>query len=199
MQGNKNIDCRFIANKIIIENNKTKTKDSLGLTIGRLGKLVLLVEIAYMQRHGSALIKDNYTNSEKGYGLLIERLFCSYDYAKLITVQIPQISSISFKENIYSQQEVEQLIGDKLNSEIDDIVKSVMEITNNTDSVDLREMLRLDKYIDIPDTMRMETIVSDKVKYVPKSTYIVPKYFVYQAYKDFDFKKLEHFNQEQTF
>ncbi len=199
MLGNKNLDCRFVANKIIIENDKIKTKDSLRLTIGRLGKLVLLTEIAYMQRYGNALIKDNYSNNEKGYGLYIDRLLCSYDYAKLMAKEIPIISSISFKKVIYSQQEVEQLIGDKLNSEIDDIVKRIVEITNKTDSVDLREKLRLDKYIDIPDTMRLATIVSDKVKFVPASTYLVPKDFIYQAYKDFDFNKLEYFNQEQEF
>jgi len=199
MQGNKNIDCRFIANKIIIENNKTKTKDSLTLTISRLAKLVLLTEIAYMQRYGNALIKDTYRNNEKGYGLYIDKLLCSYDYAKLMPIEIPITSSVSFKEVEYSQQQVEQLIGEKLNSEIDDIVKCIVEITNKTDSVDLREILRLDKYIDIPDTMRLATIVSDKEKYVPNEIYIVPKYCIYQAYKDFDFNRLQQFNQEQTF
>ena len=100
---NENMDCRFIANKIIIEYNKTKTKNSLGLTISRLGKLVLLVEIAYMQRYRNALIRDNYRNNEQGHGLYIDSILCSYDYWKLMPVKIPQKFSINFQETFYSQ------------------------------------------------------------------------------------------------
>ncbi|MBQ7880869.1 MAG: hypothetical protein IJ358_03405 [Clostridia bacterium] len=195
---NENMDCRFIANKIIIEYNKTKTKNSLGLTISRLGKLVLLVEIAYMQRYRNALIRDNYRNNEQGHGLYIDSILCSYDYWKLMPVKIPQKFSINFQETFYSQQEIEQLIGDKLNSKIDEIINYIVEITNKTDTVDLREMLRLDEYINIPDTMRLASIVTDKVKCVLRRIYVVPKYLIYQAYQDFDFENLEQFNNLQT-
>ena len=59
-------------------------------------------------------------------------------------------------------------------------------------------MLRLDEYINIPDTMRLASIVTDKVKCVLRRIYVVPKYLIYQAYQDFDFENLEQFNNLQT-
>lgn len=166
----KGIDCRYIANKIIIETNKTKDKNSLILTSVRLSKLVLLIDIAYMHKHKKMLIKNAYAWWSKGIAL--PNIYYSYRG----TVGNPLLKEVAVLDNL-TQKEYEQKLDVKLRNEINDIVENVLETTRYIDTLDLIDLLMVDIDED-EDT-------------------IIYKEEIWDIYKKFDFNKLKELNEKE--
>lgn len=167
---NMGLDCNYIANKIMIETFNNKTDDDLILTNGRLNKLVLLVNIAYMQKKSKFLVKNDYFLWPSG--LVVPKIH--FDY-------MVYSSGYKFGKRIakvegQSQEEYEKGVDPNLKSDVNSIVSKIVEITRYVDTVDLRELLAVGINEDENTVIYQEEII--------------------KIYKNFDFQKLIDLNNE---
>ena len=170
-------DYKFIVNKIFIEISKQNTNYiSLSLSLSRLNRLLVLVDIAYRQKNGKPLIKDEYRIWHKG--LVVHKLYSHYMY---------QINEKELRKYEKSYQEsIESSIDNDVNNEINELVSMVVNSTGFIDSVDLIELLKnneLQTFVEPNDITDRKNAVSHK--------------FVTEFYKDFDFNKLKELNERE--
>lgn len=166
----KGIDCRYIANKIIIETNKIKDKNSLTLTSVRLNKLVLLTDIAYMQKHKKLLVENDYAWWSKGIAL--PKIYYSYSGTVGYSLKKHVVLINGIKHHDYEQKLNKDLIID-----ISKVIKNVLEITRYVDTLDLINLLMVDIEEEL-DTIIYKEEIAD-------------------IYKNFDFNKLKQLNEKE--
>ncbi len=174
-----------ISNKIVGVYND-KYLDKVPMTIRKLNRLLLLVEICYMQKYGKALIREDYHNSEMG--LITDTLTCN---------NLSTTDNYFFITDIdaeITQEDAEEVLGITLNMEINKIVDYVLSNTVYLDSTDLAEISKIEKYITIPSSICSIALSPTKKKIL--TDYVVPKDLIYQAYKYFDISSLTELNEE---
>lgn len=166
------LDCNFIANKIISETYRTKDNNTLTLTCKRLNKLVLLVNIAYMQKYSKLLVKNDYRLWISG--LVVPKIYYCYSRNG---VKYDSTLETDLVEGM-KQEEVEKTINHELNSEINNLVKQILGMTRYIDTIDLVEILLVKRL------NQDYQIDSD-----------IPKKIISKFYKDFNFDKLKELNE----
>ena len=170
-------DYKFIVNKIFIEISKQNTNYiSLSLSLSRLNRLLVLVDIAYRQKNGKPLIKDEYRIWHKG--LVVPKLYSHYLY-------LIEENKLRQFDKCY-QESMESSIDSDVNNEINELVSMVVNSTEFVDSVDLIELLKNDElqsFVDPNDINERKTVISQN--------------FVTEFYQDFDFNKLKEFNERE--
>ena len=189
-QFNKNetqIDCFFVANKFIELNNLRKNKNSFHFSIRRLQRLVLLVEICYMQLHDKALFKQDWENYAEVNGLAIHEM---YAYFANRSGEITQTRKIWYPPYYkLPQSEYERKMDRQLNEELNRIVENVYNITEFVDSVDLINMLR----VDFPECLSVPKHYAGMGGDFP-----IDKQIIYAQYKDFNFNALKELNDSES-
>lgn len=166
---NEGLDCNYIANKIITKTNQNRTTEDLFLTCVRLNKLVLLCNIAHIQKHSKMLVNNSYFLWTKG--LAIPKIY--FDYHETgFNVFNRKVAKVEGK----SQEDYEKQINPKLKRIVDKIVDRILEITRYVDTVDLCEILdpKIEEGVDVE--IYHEEIID--------------------MYKKFNFKRLEDLNED---
>ncbi|MBR2969965.1 MAG: hypothetical protein IKC49_02805 [Clostridia bacterium] len=174
-----------ISNKIVGVYNDNYL-DKAPMTLRKLNRLILLVEVCFMQKYGKVLIKEDYLNTKMG--LITETITSKHLNSTDNSYVITDISSD------ITQEDAEEVLGISLNIEINDIVNFVLSRTAYIDSVDLAEISKIEKYITIPTSICSVNLSPTKKKML--NEYVVPKDLIYQAYKNFDFSPLAELNEE---
>ena len=166
----KGIDCNYIANKIIIELKQTKDENSLMLTCGRLTRLILLTDIAYMQKHNKFLVRNAYAWWSRG--IVLPKIFYTYNgtAGNALAKDVELIDGVK-------QQDYENSIGASLLKEINAFVKKVLDMTKYVDTLDLIDFLEVE-LDEEPDTI----IMKDRLALL---------------YKNLDFNKLKELNEKE--
>ena len=168
-------DYKFIVNKIFMEISKQNIS-YISLSLSRLNRILVLVDIAYRQKNGKPLIKDEYRIWHKG--LVVPKLYSHYLYS------IEENKLRQF-DQCY-QESMESLIDSDVNNEINELVSIVVGSTKFIDTVDLIELLKNDElqsFVEPNDITDRKNAVSHK--------------FVTEFYKDFDFNKLKELNERE--
>lgn len=168
-------DYKFIVNKIFIEISKQNT-NYISLSLARLNRLLVLVDIAYRQQHGKPLIKDEYSIWHKG--LVVPKIYSRYLYP------IGKQEMRQFEKSY--QESLENSIDNNLNNEINELVSMVVSSTEFIDSVDLIVILKNDELQSFVDPNDID-----------ERKNAVPHEFVTKFYQDFDFNKLKELNNRE--
>jgi len=193
-----NIPNKAIIN-MIIEEHYSKYADhpmsDITFSPKKLSKLLLLVDLCYMNRYNIRLNDEEYYISSNR-DIVPKQIFDIYLSSAGTYILPLQYSSINDK--ISSQREADELIG-KLNKTLKNTVSYIMDITSNLDPVDLVEVFKI-----LPDSRWQYT--EPKQEYKGKQSYLnkyehkykyVLKDGIYYTYKDFDFNKLKKLNDEE--
>ena len=163
------LDCNYIANKIIIKLNASSSKEDLPLNCVRLNKLVLLCNIAHIQKHSKMLVKNSYFLWTKG--LAIPKIYFDYHETEF-NVLSKKVAKVEGK----SQSDYEEQVEPTLKRIVNRIVARVLEITKYVDTVDLCEILDPKVEEDVDVEIYHEEIID--------------------MYKKFDFNNLEVLNEK---
>ena len=170
------IEVCYIGNLFIKEFYKRKNKYSLWMTAKRLGKLVLLAEIKYMQENKRNLIKQDYENYPHLSSLIIMELYHRFCLYQSVASSDVYLMRIRMKETYTNPKTIAHNKYElKLNSELKDklygLIEEIYGLTEYIDTVDLVELLRVDfpKY-NVPEGYSDTT---DK--------YLIPKHLIYQS------------------
>ena len=183
----ENIDVCYVGNLFVKEHYKHKHQNSLWLTVKRLGKLVLLAEIMYMNKYSTNLFKQNYVNYPHLSSLVISELYSRYVldkdqnyHAGIMRVEDKQSQKIS-------HEKYETTLNKQTVNNLKSIVAEIYQITECIDTVDLVKILR----VDFPEYNVPEGCVN------PNEEYYIPKQLIYNEFKDFSFDELKELNEHE--
>lgn len=124
------VDYKFVVNKIL--KNVNEKNSNYCYNAVRLSKLVLLVDIAYMQRYYYPLINSGYNVTDNGP--FIPYIACVFENEIYYHKKLSPV-------NVEYQRKAERSVGLEFNLRVDDVVRYVLEATKYVSTKDLTEIL----------------------------------------------------------